>query len=698
MAKRWDTLLVVLLLIAGFLLRAWNIATLPLGFSDEEITTLRLAESIRDGNVQVFFDTHPSGTESFFPILIAATKMIVGDGLFVMRFLPLMASLLTMALTFVVARRLFGRGVAFIALLAMLAGIWPIIAARTVTESALSALMMLVVLAAALKAFHLGRQIRPLSPTTGPYTVLAVAMAAAAYEHYTGLMAGIGIFVFVLYLRSTRQSVSRYLWWNSGYALLLALILALPYFISVLRNPTYSGPYIFIAERPSSIIALIESIGKTILGFFWLEAGDKNPAHNVPGLPLISYIEPVFLIFGIYGAVRLRRQANYGLLLIFFVLGLLPDMWLDKGPDYRALSFVSPLVYMLIGVGVFELVRFIKQSDIPISLSWLKKQQGRLAWPAPVVYLVALLMLLDFGANILRLRDNLFTNWSKRQDMQAAYHTDLGEIAHYLENNADGPPISICATPRPGTVADSRLLEWMLHRENIPFRIANCTSDLILTAGGSPMRLLFVDADERNNVPAPLLEWIRLAQPLENTSLPNGMGWIIDAEQALADMGGRLTTLNTLYYPRETGSPFETVGLPFRFNNSLTLIGIEPISDQPEFKPGDVLTVISYWRVDGPLPPDIGVFVRLHDTPQASPYNEINGFNVETKRLRPRDVVIQVGYLILPDTLRDQEYLLTLGVYEGRPTNQLPIFNPEAHQLRGNYLQISQPILINTED
>lgn len=698
MAKRWDTLLVALLLIAGFMLRAQDIATLPLGFSDEEITTLRLAESIRNGNVQVFFDTQPSGTESFFPILIAATKIIVGDGFFVMRFVPLMASLLTMALTFAVARRLFGRGVAFIALLAMLAGIWPVIAARTVTESSLPGLMMLIVLATALKAFHLGRHVRPLPPETAPYTVLAIAMSAAAYEHYTGLMAGIGIFLFVLYLRYTRQPVSRYLWWNSSYAIILATILGLPYFISVLRNPTYSGPYIFIAERPSSIIALIESIGRTILGFFWLEAGDKNPAHNVPGLPLISFIEPVVLVFGIYSAFRLRRHPNYGLLLIFFVLGLLPDLWLDKGPDYRALSFASPLIYIMIGLGVFELIRIIKQSDLPASLHRLKEQQGWLAWPAPVVYLAIVLMLLDFGANFLRLRDNLFTNWSERQDMQAAYHTNLGEIAHYLENNADGPPISICATQINSKVSDSRLLEWMLHRENVPFRVADCDTDLILTSGGQPMRLLFVDTEQRNTLPAPLLEWIRLAKPLYNSGLPDGMGWMLNAEQALADKGGQLTALNTLYYPRTAGQTFEAVRLPFRFNNSLTLIGIEPVSTQPEFKPGDVLTVVSYWRIDGPLPDDIGVFVRLHDTPQSSPYNEINGFSVETDRLHPRDIVIQVGYLILPDTLREQEYLLTLGVYEGRPTNQLPIYNPEVYQLRGNYLQISQPILIRTED
>jgi hypothetical protein len=94
------------------------------------------------------------------------------------------------------------------------------------------------------------------------------------------------------------------------------------------------------------------------------------------------------------------------------------------------------------------------------------------------------------------------------------------------------------------------------------------------------------------------------------------------------------------------------------------------------------------------MPTGLGVFIRLHDTPQASPYNEVNAFAVDISRLRPRDVIVQVGYLILPETLRPQEYVLTLGVYDGEPTNQTSVFDPTTRDLRGNYLQLSQPVLV----
>jgi hypothetical protein len=227
--------------------------------------------------------------------------------------------------------------------------------------------------------------------------------------------------------------------------------------------------------------------------------------------------------------------------------------------------------------------------------------------------------------------------------------------------------------------------------------MGDCRSDLVLIAGGSPMRWLFVDPAERNAMPGPLQAWAQLAEPLEHTGLPGGVAWSLDAEQALADKGGQLIAQASLYYPREAGKTHEVVPLPFKFDGNITLIGLDPVSEQETFKPGDVLTLVTYWRVDGPLPSDLGVFIRLHDTPQASPYNEVNAFKVEAARLRPRDVVVQVGYVILPETLRAQHYVLTLGVYNRQPVNQLAVYDPVTHDLRGFYLQLSKSIPVATD-
>jgi hypothetical protein len=126
----------------------------------------------------------------------------------------------------------------------------------------------------------------------------------------------------------------------------------------------------------------------------------------------------------------------------------------------------------------------------------------------------------------------------------------------------------------------------------------------------------------------------------------------------------------------------------------MTFVGYLPYARPtgPSLNPGDVLTVVSFWRIDGDVLPNTGIFVRLHDTPQSSPYTEINEFGVDATRLQTRDVIVQVSYLTLP-TLRDQEYRLTIGVYDNTPVNQLPVYK-DISEIRGSHLLLGLPFMV----
>src|SRR5690606_23743475 len=131
-----------------------------------------------------------------------------------------------------------------------------------------------------------------------------------------------------------------------------------------------------------------------------------------------------------------------------------------------------------------------------------------------------------------------------------------------------------------------------------------------------------------------------------------------------------------------------------RFGGNMTLLGHNPLSIGDSLQAGDVLTLAIYWRVDGLLLPDTGIFIRLHDTPQASPYAETNAFGVDPSRLQGRDVVLQVGYLTIPESIRNQEYRLTIGVYDKTPVNQLPVYDEVTGAIRGSYLMLGLPFTV----
>lgn len=702
MKSRWLELIIVsILLLIGFGVRVHDIATVPMGFSANEIIGIRVTEVIQDRTFRVFFTTENGSIESFFYMLQIPVTLLVGDGLVGYRMMPLWTSLITLALVYAVARRLFGISVGFIALITMCFGIWPVLIGRTATHVSLVGAMTLITLLAASHAFYLQQNIRPLRPKTISYTYLALAVVLSAYTDYTGLMAGVGVFLFVLYLWYTRQTVSRHTWWNTGYALTLSMIFGLPYLISFLRTASVSGLYVFWRDRPTSPLNLLESIGHTLVAFAW--RGDADPAHNIPGLALLPPEGALIAAVGLIAALWRWRKPNYALLVIFFILGLLPDMWLRGGPDYEALAFVNPLVYILIGVGVVEFFRILREnSDPPEKLAWLKRQGFLGEWPQPLYRITVIFVLIIFARNIWFFRQ-LFADWPNRPDTQQAYHTNIGQLAVYLDHNPDGPPVLICSPQIHPTTriteapSDQQLLEWMLHREDIPYRVANCRQDFILLNAGATMRVVFTDAADVTTLPVQIRHWLEDAQPLSSQYLDRGTAYLLEVERRLADMGGTLQRESQIFYPRvSTEDELEHVPLPVRFGGNLALMGHEPLPLEGEHRPGDVFTLVTYWRVDGPVLPNAGVFIRLHDTPQASPYSEVNELQVDTSRLQARDIIVQVGLLRLPDTLRSQEYRLTIGVYDGETVNQLPVYDTVTGTMRGTYLLFGRPFVVTT--
>ncbi len=710
MVRRLEKWLVIALLLIGFAVRVIDLTANPSGFSSEEITSIRITRTIAtEGTIVVFFDTGERGVESLYHLIQVVVTFFVGDGLLSYRLVSVWSNLLGLALLFTTARRLFGRGVAYVSLVAMIFGIWPVINARTATPVTLMNLSVLLVIWTTAQAYYIGRDvIHTKRPKTMPYTALALSLVFITYLHYSGILAGIALMCFVLYLYYSKQPVSHHAWWNSGFALNLAIILGLPYLISVLRNPQASSLYLLWIERPESVLDFAESVGRTLLAFF--VRGDRNPAHNVPGIPVLSSVEGgVLLAVGMVISTLRWRKPNYALILILFWVGLLPDLWLREGPNYTALAFNGPLVYLLVGIGVVELVRVLRDNiEPPEQLAWLKKPTILGVWPQPLVRLSMILLVLIVGRYGWMLWQQVFQDWPNRTDTQQAYQTNIGNAARYLDRRDNGYPVLICANRiKPAALsdftqplADQQVLAWMRHRGEVDYRIADCNQDIVLINAGATMEVLFLDGADVATMPPALRTWLNNATPLMIDPLPNGTLYRIEVEQRLADKGGTLARESTLFYPQEMGNPSNsTLDLalhPIRFGGNMTLLGYDPLRLDEPLRAGNVITLTTYWRIDGPVLANIGIFIRLHDTPQASPYTEVNRFAVDATLLQPRDIVIQIAYLPLPDTLRPQNYQLTLGVFDTVPTNQLPVYEGETGMVRGAYLLFGLPFAVMT--
>jgi hypothetical protein len=219
---------------------------------------------------------------------------------------------------------------------------------------------------------------------------------------------------------------------------------------------------------------------------------------------------------------------------------------------------------------------------------------------------------------------------------------------------------------------------------------------VLINYGQTPFQIILTDPGDLSVLPTPILRWFRLAtaQVVEPSASGPITVWQFNAPSAVRQYLSNLASNLTLYYPRDASGESEPIMLPLDFEGNLTLVGIDTLPIRSFYRPGDILPVTTYWQVDAPLSADVGVFIRLQDIPDASPYTETNLFEVDAERLQPDDLVIQVGFLTIPQQLRPSEYLLTLGLYDGLTTNQQQVYDADTQVPRGTYVLIDRPFQV----
>ncbi len=690
MSRRQEILLVTLILLIGALFRAWDLSRLPPGFSNEELAYIRLTEAVQGGNVSVYYqvgDGH--GRAGLYAAVNAVVSGAAGDGLVGYRLLPFLAGLLTLAMLYAFTRRLFGYRVALLALAAMALNVRAVLLARTATAESLVPLYVLLTALALAVAFHVGRTVRFRAPVTGVFALLAALFGMSGYLHYSTLVLGPLGALFVAHLLFTRQPLSRRIWSAAAFVLVLATVVALPYITSTVREITASEPDILIVERPRSLRELTDGVLGAIGGVMW--EGDVSATSNLPGLPLLGPLATLLAAVGLVRAVRRWREPRYALVLLLLAAGMATDMWLHPEPTFSANLVALPALMILPAIGVLVLWR------------GLRVRNPAQAWE-PVAALIVLILLGNAALTARR----VFVVWANDAAVETAYHANLGRIAAYLDREAAGPPISICAVPlrEPNEVGLTKrqIVPLMMHREGVKVRYVDCRGGLVFINAGADMRFLFVDPEDREVMPPELAEWFGAAQEVAVEGLPPGSLWHLNVEQRIRDMGGYWgSAAHTFYLPDTPGGGSLPATLPVPLERNLTFAGYDPRGLRPHVAGGDPIVLATYWRVDGPLPGDLGIFAHLlaYLNPRLEPLAEANGIAVVPSELENRDIFVQVSYVWLSDRLRAGVYPLTVGAYTGQVAvleNHLGVIDRQsANRLRGERLLISEIEVLASE-
>lgn len=656
---RWHlTIAVMLLLIAAFF-RLWDLGATPPGMHAEELINAQLSDRVRQGDLSVIYDEVRPAREGLYYALLAVLTGITGRGLILWRLPSVWLSMLSLAMSAQVMRRLFGIRVSLMALGLMAVAFWAVWIGRTVQHVTLTPLVTALAIYTLERAFSAREQTR----SSLWFTAGGVVLGLAQYVHVTAwtLLVLYPAYVLCRWLAS-RGEIHRHRA-NIVFAFVLALVLSLPLTLYLVQHPGVREP-VPVTEQPGLLAEVPERLVSSLVAL--VLRGDMLPYHNLPGRPVLGPFLGGLMVVGLGVALARWRRAPYGLALLWLALGLLPTAFLPHKPDFEFMAIVLPLVFAFPAIGLRALFQFIRER------AWGRLGQVLVTAIGSVVAVVIV------GNAIWTFRD-YFLVWPTLGDVRLNYQADLGVLAHYLDVSSDPTPVSICSTPvdhsaDPFALTNAELLSYLMHRRDRPIRYFDCTQSLVIANGGESQRLIFPRGHYYDHLPGPLLAWMRYAHDERVPGIRPDVVMRFEAPGPVADyVGAFMTTALTAWPPESRVRGL--VSLPLSFGYNVAFLGYE-IRDGT-IRPGDWVELTTYWRMDGPPPPQLTVFAHLLGNPVVIVAQE-DSLGVDVSTLQVRDLFLQYSLLQTPGGLAAGPYTLSVGLYFSSPDERVPAFE-EGH-------------------
>ena len=643
------------ILLVAFALRIIAIDAVPPGLTHDEVAQLGVADKILAGDWRMFYPDN-YGVEPLYHYGLAASLSLWGSNSLAMRWPEIMASMLGLASTYVLAARLFNRRVALIALALAASTWWSIILGRVVLREG----WQLPLYALALYTFWRGFE-----PALQPTPKVSLRLFALS-----GLLLGLGVYVYTvsrglfgvlvmfgLYLLIFRRSTFRRAW--RGLAILLGVCLL---FVVSLQSYTAAhpefediAPIMPLQDGLDSYLTQLPSVTVRVIShFFWL--GDANSEFNLPYRPMFNPIGSALFALGLALAVWRFRNPAYMLVLLAWGIVLVPTIIFNAHFPFTRLSAAQPVAFTLIGIGGDGLITAVR-----------KIRSGR-----TVTIGLAMAFSLLFIFSVTNTIQDMFGAWPVAAETRSVYNAELRQISRWLQTNPG--PIAQC-TLWIEFPWDPQYHQSIAHEAGQYFgypydqsRWHDCRYSLVIPAGG---QFVYAHSDLE-----PLENFLGrgLKKPwLENAQLIDGVpgALVVDARSALQTKQAEWDQL-TVTWPPEA-SITATAHLPIDFNHAVELIGYQ-IKPQ-QMKPGDSVRVITYWRVTGELPSDLIAFTHLYRTPTEVMAQQ-DQLDVAGPSLQPGDVFMQSHeFVVVPPDTPGGTYPIGIGLYRKDTGERWPIYS-----------------------
>jgi 4-amino-4-deoxy-L-arabinose transferase-like glycosyltransferase len=659
-----DALIVGLLLLTWGLRLCW-LEAVPPGWRDDELINIHaLSGELLAGRFPLYF-TGASGHEPLYHYLHAIVHAVLGFNVLSGHLLSVILGTLSVALTYALTRRLFGREIALFASLALTTSFWSLMYSRI-------AIRHINLPPCALTVFYLLWRALSRKPDSFHkiWVLVGLAMGISLYTYPAARLLPVLLILFAAYLAMLHRFQFDRCWRGILLSLATMAISVAPMGIAIIQGRSEAAAQGIGADARLDELAiplrelqngnprpLLETTATTLSMFH--ATGDPEWLYNIPDRPVFNLLGGVLLWTGVALCLYRWRRPRYFFLLLWLGLGLSPAFVSTPPASLSHTILAQPVAYILPTLVPIEAYRGLKTriSNTKYRISRFHSALSFLIRSSLVAVIAVFL-----ATNAVRDLRDYFVVWPQRGMVRFLYRADYREAARYLNARADIVGVAI---PSALMGPWDRLALQVDTRGHHEIRLFDPGRTLVWVAPDVLSSVLFTSFPR----PGPLIATILEA----NADSPSTVSPYLE--------------LYELHY-RPDFSSDRTLAC---FANGLDLIDVRTMGIEDETAdPDRQVTLLTAWRVARsldlpPLPivanppppgvrsdPRLAVFAHLL-TADAAFITGDDGLWVDPLTLRPGDCFIQYHHFTLPLGVPVEQIVVGLGLYDPVSNDRWPI-------------------------
>ncbi len=544
-----------------------------------------------------------NGREALFMYTQALVGVLLGVTPMTLRLTAALWGVLTVGLTFGLARRWYGNCIGLVSAGLLAVAFWHVVLSRVGLRAIAAPAFYVGVMWALGAALQRRGTLR--------FAFAGVLLGLSEYTYISARILPVVLLLIcaVILVREGRQRRPMApLFQQLCVAAAASIVTVLPEAYYFYRHPDMligrTDQVLVFSSHPAIIgtpITFQQSIARTF-GMFWV-AGDTNWLHNIAGLPVLDPVLTILFLVGVGATLwELRRgvPASQPLTMAPTAemsdgrrrpIPLVPALWLfiwtctllagssvtQESPNYLRLTALMPAVAIVCSLGVSKVGDFLSRLVL--------RQRLHAAGRVPALLIVALIL----GEGV-RTASLYFADWARQGGVYTAFDTDIRDAAAASLRQSDVPVrdtfIQLDASApflffRPQTT-DAR---WLREYSSV----------VALPPAGQPALWIYSHFQATPPLPAYLPQATLVAH---GDAYPGHPGYFLYrmAPQALA------TFRNAFTPPPQ----------PTSFGGSLRLVGTQ-LQTPTSVDPGGTVTVLLLWQVLQPATVNFGLSVHLND-------------------------------------------------------------------------------------